>query len=145
MNYSYTPHPKLATRKERHPAVVKQMHRRGNTFQKFNAFIAVKITDGVATMWCAYLFTLLALISLPGAIRGGIPTLIAWTAQTFIQLVLLSIIMVGQKVSARAADKRAEDTYTDTEIILHEVREIHLHLDHQDALLQAPGKEAPLG
>jgi hypothetical protein len=31
-------------------------------------------------------------------------------AQTFLQLVLLSIIMVGQNVQAAAADKRAEAT-----------------------------------
>lgn len=69
-----------------------------NRINAFNEWLALQITNVVSTMWCAYAFGILALISLPAAIHGGIPTLIAWTAQTFLQLVLLSIIMVGQKV-----------------------------------------------
>jgi len=49
-------------------------------------------------MWCAIAFTLLALVSLPDAIRGGKATIISWVAQTFLQLVLLSVIMVGQNL-----------------------------------------------
>ena len=71
------------------------------------------------TMWCAYLFTILALISLPQAFHGGTATLISWIAQTFLQLVLLSIIMVGQKVAAQASDRQAYQTYKDAEAILH--------------------------
>ena len=51
-------------------------------------------------MWCAYAFAALASISLPQAIAGGASTLIAWIAQTFLQLVLLSVLMVGQQQSA---------------------------------------------
>ena len=65
---------------------------------RFNDWLAIKITNGVSTMWCAYAFTIIAFISLPEAIKGGIATLIAWIAQTFLQLVLLSVIMVGQKI-----------------------------------------------
>jgi hypothetical protein len=84
----------------------------------FNDKLALFITDIVGTMWCAYIFALLALISLPMAIKGGIATFIAWIAQTFIQLVLLSIIMVGQKISSVASDKQAAQTFKDTEAIL---------------------------
>ena len=67
----------------------------------FNKFIAKKITAGVATMWCAYLFAIIALISLPKAINSGDTiVIVSWIAQTFLQLVLLSIIMVGQSVSS---------------------------------------------
>jgi hypothetical protein len=69
-------------------------------------------------MWCAYLFAAIALISLPAAIQNGTATIISWIAQTFLQLVLLSIIMVGQKVAAAASDKQAEQTYKDAEAIL---------------------------
>ena len=34
---------------------------------QFNFKIAEKITAGVSTMWCAYIFAALALISLPAA------------------------------------------------------------------------------
>ena len=84
----------------------------------FNGWLAVRITNIVGTMWCAYAFTLLALVSLPDAIKGGKGPLIAWIAQTFLQLVLLSIIMVGQKVAAAASDKQAYQTYKDAEALL---------------------------
>jgi hypothetical protein len=104
--------------------------------QSFNAWLGVKITNGVGTMWCAYVFAALALASLPESIRAGRAALIAWIAQTFLQLVLLSIIMVGQKVSGDAADKRAEDTYKDAEAILHENLAIQAHLLKQDEALE---------
>ncbi len=100
----------------------------------FNAKVAVLITSAVGTMACAYLFTFIALVSLPailieaGAIpKSSVPTfltkpglilIVAWVAQTFIQLVLLSIIMVGQDVQSKASDARAEKTFTDTEAVM---------------------------
>lgn len=84
-----------------------------------NDRIAVAITNIVGTMWCAYLFAFLALVSLPQAVRGGTSTLISWIAQTFLQLVLLSIIMVGQKVATKASDRQAYQTFKDAEAILH--------------------------
>jgi hypothetical protein len=84
---------------------------------------AVLITRSVGTMACAYVFGLIALISLPNAISGGRATLISWIAQTFLQLVLLSIIMVGQTVQAAASDARAEKAFTDTEVIMDRLDE----------------------
>jgi hypothetical protein len=80
-------------------------------------------------MWCAYVFAGVALISLPDAIRGGVPDLIQWVAQTFLQLVLLSVIMVGQDVQAKASDARSEQTYQDTENILKAIAELEHKLD----------------
>jgi|ERR1700693_5660806 len=73
--------------------------------------IALKITSWVGSMECACIFTVLALISLPTAIQGGIGTIISWIAQTFLQLVLLSIIMVGQSLESKKSDSRAERHY----------------------------------
>jgi hypothetical protein len=84
----------------------------------FNAKLALLITRSVGTMACAYLFALIALISLPDAIKAGRPAIISWIAQTFLQLVLLSIIMVGQAVQSAASDTRAEKEFNDTEAIL---------------------------
>jgi hypothetical protein len=81
--------------------------------KKFNLWLAQKVTTGVATMWCAYLFAGIALISLPKAIQSGDSIIIvSWVAQTFLQLVLLSIIMVGQKVQSQ----RVEETINQTHI-----------------------------
>lgn len=100
-------------------------HKADTAAQRFNRWLAVKITGAVGTMWCAYLFALLALVSLPDAIAGGTAALVQWTAQTFLQLVLLSIIIVGQNISAEASDARAEKTFRDTEEILSLLRDLH--------------------
>ena len=79
----------------------------------FNDWLAKKITDGVATMWCAYLFAALALISLPAALKThDVVTIVAWVAQTFLQLVLLSIIMVGQNLSSVGVEQKINETHT---------------------------------
>ena len=86
-------------------------------------------------MWCAYAFALFDLLSLPDAIRSGTAAIVSWVAQTFLQLVLLSVIMVGQNVQAAAADKRAEATFHDASATLHEVAHVQGHLAAQDVLL----------
>jgi hypothetical protein len=83
-----------------------------------NAKIAVFLTNIVGSMWCAYAFAVLALIGLRPALKPGGEGLIAWIAQTFLQLVLLSVIMVGQNVQSVASDIRSEHTYDDTVQIL---------------------------
>ncbi len=132
--YAHIPHPHIEHRK-RHAPKVKDPGQPG-PIVRFNNYIGAKITDAVGTMWCAYAFAGLALVSLPDAIKGGTAMLIAWIAQTFIQLVLLSIIMVGQKIAGEATDKRAIDTYNDAEAVLHEALQIQQHLAAQDAFLK---------
>jgi hypothetical protein len=85
-----------------------QVHGSG-VLGRFNTWLAVRITRTVGTMWVAYVFGLLALVSLPAALatRDTI-VIVAWIAQTFLQLVLLPIIMVGQNVIQAANDARAE-------------------------------------
>lgn len=83
-----------------------------------NAKIAVFLTNIVGSMWCAYVFAALALVGLPAALKPGGEGIIAWIAQTFLQLVLLSVIMVGQNVQSDASDARAQRTYDDTVAIL---------------------------
>lgn len=119
METEHVSNPRIEERKKAGPHLTKQEH------VGFNGRIAMVITDAVGTMWCAYLFALIALISLPEAVRGGTAALIAWIAQTFLQLVLLSVIMVGQKVSAQASDKQALQTYKDAEALLKMQDDVH--------------------
>jgi hypothetical protein len=85
----------------------------------FNAKLALVITRSVGTMACAYVFAAIAVISLPAAISSGqVIVIVSWVAQTFLQLVLLSIIMVGQSVQSAASDVRAAKEFADTETIL---------------------------
>jgi hypothetical protein len=114
----HAPHPHIEKRK-----AFFHRHREGS--RGLNDRIAVVITNMVGTMWCAYLFAIIALISLPDAIRSGTSSLISWIAQTFLQLVLLSIIMVGQKVAAQKSDKQLEQTYMDAEALLQISDDMH--------------------
>jgi hypothetical protein len=83
-----------------------------NRINEFNRRLAEKITSAVSTMWCAYIFAALALISLPAAIKtGDVVVIVAWIAQTFLQLVLLSIIMVGQSVSSASVEQKINETH----------------------------------
>jgi len=119
MSVEHVPHARLAERTKAGPHTTKAEH------VGFNGRVAILITNMVGTMWCAYAFAALALISLPEAIKGGTAPLIAWIAQTFLQLVLLSVIMVGQKVSAAASDKQALQTYKDAEALLTIQDDVH--------------------
>jgi len=141
--YTHVPHPHTIERlKHRDKPVTTADVMREKFSTKFNCWLAVKITDGVGTMWCAYAFALLALIGLPPALKPGGEGIIAWIAQTFLQLVLLSIIIVGQNIAAASSDKRSENTYKDAEAILSEAIEIQKHLHIQDEELIAALKDA---
>jgi len=136
----FTPvlHPRIEERKKQRPIKVADLMRRdGGPITRFNTWLAVKVTNGVGTMWCAYAFAALALVSLPAAILSGNPViLVSWISQTFLQLVLLSIIIVGQNVLAAASDKRAEATYLDADAVLHTALQIQDHLAAQDAEIE---------
>lgn len=137
MSNIFTPviHPHIDHRKLEGPVKVGDMFPKGrNAITRFNTWLAVKVTNGVGTMWCAYAFAALALVSLPAAITSGNPVvLVSWISQTFLQLVLLSIIIVGQNVLASASDKRAEATFLDADAVLHTALQIQDHLSAQDA------------
>jgi hypothetical protein len=129
--FDYVPHPRIAARQLQPPTTVKQQHKAG-----FNGWLAGVITEGVGTMWGAYAFAALALVALPKAIQGGTLSTVQWVSQTFLQLTLLSIIMVGQQVLGAASDQRAINTYADAEAILREAQQIQAHLLAQDEALE---------
>jgi hypothetical protein len=112
-------HPEIEIRRKKGAALVADEH------VGFNGWLAVQITKVVGSMWCAYAFAGLALISLPAAIQQGTVAIVSWISQTFLQLVLLSVIMVGQQVLAKASDKQALQTFNDAEALLKLSDDIH--------------------
>ncbi len=107
---------------------------------RFNTRVAVAITRGVGTMWAAYVFVLIALVSFPAALSaflsGDTVTGITWLSQSFLQLVLLPIIIVGQNVISTAQDLRAEaDHETLTALHTINVRQLKL-LEQQEKILE---------
>ena len=138
--FEYVEHPHIEQRKAAGPptvaAAVAQVHG-PSMMGRLNAKVGLKITLVVGTMWCAYLFTVLALISAPSAFKtGNTIIMVAWIAQTFLQLVLLPIIIVGQNVQATAADARSGATYNDAAAVLEEAKQIQAHLAAQDAEIE---------
>src|ERR1035438_10081706 len=110
--YEYVRHPRVEERKLAGPVKTRDLRRldHPNPFVRFNARFGLRITLVVGTMWMAYIFTIIALFALPDAIKQGTYFIIVWLSSSFLQLVLLPIIIVGQNIQARAADKRSEDT-----------------------------------
>ncbi len=109
---------------------------------RFNNWLALMITQGVGTMWAGYLFVLIALVSLPQALiaflNGDTVTGITWLSQSFLQLVLLPVIMVGQRVISDAQDLRAEADH-ETLTALHQINVQQLQiLETLEGIRQRP-------
>jgi hypothetical protein len=142
MEFEYKPHPRTVA----HADHSVKPHKTSDERTGLNGRIGLTITVIVGTMWAAYLFALLALVSLPDTLAqaginigftlgAGTILLVAWISQAFLQLVLLPVIIVGQNIQAKAADKRSESTYKDAEAVLHEAMQIQAHLAEQDKAL----------
>ncbi len=135
--FDYQPHPRAKELAEGTPVklahVRKTSHR--NWFVRMNAKLGLRVTLAVGTMWTAYLFSVIAFVALPSALRQGTYYIVVWLSSSFLQLVLLPIIIVGQNLQAEAADKRAEQTYKDAEAVLKEAQEIQNHLAAQDEVI----------
>lgn len=130
-SYDYKQHPHAEARKDKHPAKKVSVRK-----VPLNNRIGLGITKRVGTMWAAYLFFGLTLVSLPAALASGNTlVIVGWIAQTFLQLVLLPIIIVGQNLQAHESEERAIATYEDAGAILEEAKEIQNHLSDQDKAL----------
>jgi hypothetical protein len=121
-------------------------------YQRFNKKVALAITNKVGTMTCTWIFAVLALTSLPAVLvaanvvhfhsviaSAGFILVVSWVAQSFLQLILLPAIMVGQNLQSAASDVRAAKTFEDVETVLDRLDEkteggIKAVLDRIDAL-----------
>jgi uncharacterized membrane protein len=124
--YKHQPHPHK-------PKNVNDVHT--EEMQSLNDRIAVFLTRTVGSMPMAYTFVVLAIIGLLailGILSPLVALLVAWLSQTFIQLVLLPVIMVGQNVLNRKTELQAEEQYNTTVKSFHDIEQIAQHLDTQD-------------
>lgn len=138
-----------------HPRELLQKEKTG--IRKFNTSLALRITNSVGSMWSAYLFALLSLMSLPAilvlvspGLRHNFPkwiiatsliTLIAWVSQNFLQLVLLPVIMVGQNVLQGQQDAKAEADHKTLTYLANLQEEQMVELKNQSEILQDIKKE----
>jgi hypothetical protein len=140
--FTYVPHPRAKELEAEGPlkthAIAKKRADNASGIRKFNRRLGLGITTSVGTMWAAYAFFILSLVSLPGVIASGnVVLIVGWIAQTFLQLVLLPIIIVGQNIQSAASDARSDATYKDATAILAEAKQIQAHLATQDAATSA--------
>ena len=108
-----------------------------------NARIALTLTRAVGTMACAYLFALLACIGFPG-LHATPAQYVQWVSQTFIQLVMLSVIMVGQGLLSKKQEMQADEQYRTTVKTYHDMEQLAraqeqqgVELARQTTLLQS--------
>src|SRR6266576_4921482 len=124
----YTPHPYQ-------PRNVNKLHKEQLAAAGINAKIAVGLTKRVGTMWTAYAFAVLAIVGLfaiLGLLSPVVALLIAWISQTFLQLVLLPVIMVGQNVLGRKSELQADEAYATTMKTYADIEAVMKNLDEQD-------------
>ncbi len=134
-------HPWTDERRAKPPAKVGDQLPVKSPADRFNSALATKITNSVGTMWCAYVFALIAIVGLPAVlglhfVPARFSTIVLWVSSEFLQLVLLSVIIVGQNIQSSAADARSEATYKDADAILHEVTQLQQHLEAQDLAIE---------
>jgi hypothetical protein len=112
----------------------------GSLLGRFNNRLALIVTKIVGTMWAAYIFAAIALVSLPAALKafqdGDMVVAVGWLSTSFLQLVLLPIIIVGQNVISAHQDARAETDH-ETLTALHAINVHQLKiLETQQQILQ---------
>jgi hypothetical protein len=70
-------------------------------------------------MWVALAFAVLSCVALPDVIAShSVVLLIQWITQSFLQLVLLPVIIVGQNIQGAVAEARSVQTLADVEKLL---------------------------
>jgi uncharacterized membrane protein len=107
-----------------------------------NGRIAAWLTRRLGSMWAFYIAagTQLVWIGLAqiGAQRlDPYPFAFMTFLSTLAQLIFMVVIMVGQDVLGRAADRRSEQTFLDAEAILHECRRMKARLAAQDRVIDS--------
>jgi uncharacterized membrane protein len=120
------------------PRNVNLVHEAEQKAAGVNTRIAVALTKSVGTMWTAYTFMALAvvgLLAILGLLSPIVALLVVWISQTFLQLTLLPIIMVGQNVLGRKAELQAEEQFNTTMNSYNDVEHIMQHLSAQDTEL----------
>ncbi|MCL4449437.1 MAG: DUF1003 domain-containing protein [Actinobacteria bacterium] len=133
--FRYVPHPHIEQRKHSKPPSVEDEH------VGFNGRLGASITKAVGTMWAFYIASFfmgawMLLAEVKVITFDPYPFAFLLFLGNIVQLLLMFVIMVGQQVLGASSDKRAIQTYTDAETILHECMQLQAHLQAQDKILQ---------
>jgi uncharacterized membrane protein len=107
-----------------------------------NGQIAAWLTQRLGSMQAFYLAAgtqVIWIVSAEAGIQRFDPYPFAFMTflSTLAQLIFMLVIMVGQDVLGRAADRRSEQTFLDAEAILHECRRMKARLTAQDRIIDS--------
>jgi hypothetical protein len=119
-----------------HPHVVnpKDLQKKSNNF---NDKLAVWIGTHVGSMYCFYLFNVIALLSAKSAFQThNLVPIINWVSSNWIQLVLLPAIMVAQNVAQAATDAKSESDHTTLTYLANLQDEQMVELKNQGRILE---------
>jgi len=105
-----------------------------------NGRIAAWITRRVGSMWAFYVAAAIQLVWIGLAQLhlqqfDRYPFAFLLFLSSLVQLVLMLVIMVGQEVLGRAADRRSEQTWLDAQAILSECQRLKTRLTRQDRII----------
>jgi hypothetical protein len=110
---------------------VNEIHAAEKAVGTFNQKIAVALTKAVGTMTCAYAFVCLAVLGFPALSVLFGPTVaiyVVWFSQTFLQLVFLPVLSVGQAVLGRKQELQADESFHIAQNNEHDLEQIVSYL-----------------
>lgn len=122
----------------RAPENVNLKHKQGLNFQDK---VALVITKAVGSMYAVYVFILFISgwiiwqLNDPKSL-DPFPFIFLLFIGNVVQLLLMPLIMVGQNLQGRHAERRVEEEFKTTETIYKDIEKIFIHLDKQDKEIQ---------
>ncbi len=141
MEYKHTPPTLAELRRKRKPLMNdREEHRLSLSFSERFAVFIHRHVGSIGFFFLVLLWTVAWLgwnLYAPLEYRfDPAPAFVIWLfASNILQLVLLPVIMVGQNIEGRAAERRAEMDFEINQKAEREVEAIILHLENQNELL----------
>ncbi|HEY5267976.1 MAG TPA: hypothetical protein VII94_02485 [Candidatus Saccharimonadales bacterium] len=106
--------------------------------KNFNDKFAVWIGTHVGTMYCFYLFNVLAFLSAKAAFAThNLVPIVNWVSSNWIQLILLPAIMVAQNIAQKGSDAKAEADHMTLTYLANLQDEQMIELKNQGRILAA--------
>ena len=110
--------------------------------KSFNDKFAVWIATHVGSMYCFYLFNIIAFLSAKAAFEThNLVPIVNWISSNWIQLVLLPAIMVAQNVAQKATDAKSDADHVTLTYLANLQDEQMVELKNQTRILDILQKD----
>ena len=119
------------------------MKKEEGSFNKFNQNFATWIGTHVGSMYCFYLFNVIALLSVKAAFEThNLVPIVNWVSSNWIQLILLPAIMVAQNIAQDATEAKSEADHMTLTYLANLQDEQMTELKNQTTILEELKKVA---